>query len=1450
MSHEVMSCSGCKNPFKEHLMNHTETGSYCDACYKKLGLQKSAPVFEVCPSCKKQYMEGALKFGGVCKNCHDVEMRAKDPMIDVPFLSDENQARDIVLGFIHDEKNKRVGMRVLDRQLNRVWSEPMKDYLRAWNLNINQGRLDAKCSLISQFPVLTLPAGVVGNPMDPTAKLTSKVSGAWVFERTADGVFRLVSVSGQFKDVTEETALAFHEKYMLANATVVDGRLSGSFKRNEKDFGGDMFTLHEDGRVEWIYYNEDGNDGDGQYVVNNFDVSTIEEASKSGSLVEFWDVLGQLSRQYLIDNDGTPDFETTRKSVTTDKYDLVGCSDATAKELKSFAARLGTPVPKSKFIVDLETAHVEWLSKYSGYILVRMFYLKKAPTLLSGHLSAVEYFKTLAHELETNTYAQTIQLNQGDEDYEMLVKRFDTVSASYEGETEATKSELVRLASGAVAPKVDKSTAPSKEELEAMKALNDELKAACKAYYDEDDSPLTDFEYDQKFDALLALEHKTGYVLPDSVTQGVGTEISGKLPKVTHEDKLLSLDKTKNVGALKDLVSQDPNGDEGVLSWKKDGLTILATYEGGVLKQAVTRGNGKIGEDVTHNAKFFKGMPRRIPYTGKLKIRGEAVIAYSTFERINASLPEGQEPYKNPRNLASGMVRRSEVTKDGSVEFFPFGVTVDDPKFKHSQYGQSLKFLAGQGFNPVFYVTCTADGLEAAVEGFKKKIETFDYPTDGLVFCIDDVSVYEKLGSTGHHPRGAIAFKWADEKAKTILREIEWSASRTGVLTPVAIFDPVELEGTTVKRASVHNLTQLRKLKLGIGDQISIFKANMIIPQIAENHTKSDTCQPPKQCPVCGGATDTRIGPSVTSLVEPSEFLICTNPDCVAKNVGMLVHFVKRDAMNIDGISEKSVSELVTAGFIGKAADFYNLKNRPEIAKLPGWGKSSYSKLIYAVDNSRTPRLANFIYALGIRNVGRSASDTLAKHFMNLDAFLGASQADILQVEGIGAGMTADIVDYLAKHVDTVRELAGYLSIVNPDQEGAKTVAIPAGVEQGAPNCLDGLAFCVTGKIEFPGARDALAAYIESLGGRMASSVSKNTHYLITNTPNSGSSKNQAAQKLGCKIISENSFFLLVKDLSEKVAPVQEEVVVQAKSSEKPVLCEVCRYGEVVYSLNMFNIEDIQEYVSAKLGGVPLMYERLDNSHYMLFSQSEDVEYDVYFNDAALHNPEVRDEVMQDAKKEATHGEKVVQQMIESVEIPEDPREARIQVAGAIQALSGVPLAGLTICVTGKVNYGTRQDIHNYIERNGGKVASSVTKGVDYLVTEAPFSGSSKNKAAQAVGCHVISEDAFMDMVRTGKRPNDYDLSNKPADPYVKQTQGTVVGKTFCITGRVNYPGKRAALQSYISRLGGYNADNIYYGVDYLITNDPFSGSTKNREAKAIGCKVITEEQFMEMANQ
>ncbi|GHU95419.1 hypothetical protein FACS1894208_08200 [Clostridia bacterium] len=1121
MAHEMMKCKGCGKHEMEQYLNHTANGSYCNDCYAK------------------QPQEGR----------------------DVDYDSPENNARDIVLAFVNDTKTgKRNGLRVYNRGTKAVSTVAVPSDARYWNLNIHERRLDSKCCNLSDFPILA--AGADGKPVTQNA-------GAWVVGEHPDGRLRLISASGAIKDVTQDIAAGFHAKFKIANAEVSpSGALSGkgiafprigapayasapdadviaarlateaaravAELRVRTEFipptATDKFTIDGD-RVTWLYFNPDGYDERGQYVELIFGATAILDAAKAE---DFYDFLSSNARAYLHDNDGSEDFLQIDRRFREGKFAFIGCTGENKNALIAYAEKTKVNAfIADKFFTDASNGLVEWITRVGGpngagyeTLFVRAECFLKVSAAVD---SSQEYFGKVRDWVSRDKHTRKVTVSRSNGDFALVHERYYAGHFDAKGADDTARAILVEFAENFMrsgpqrcnpeVPEVPESIPVAADVIDSMKALNDELKAACNAYYNEDGSSLSDLEYDKKFDELRALEAETGIILPDSVTQDVGAAVEGKLPKVRHTKHHLSLDKTKDIEALSGLLSQHEQGKAGVLAWKLDGLTVVATYNDGVFQRAVTLGNGKIGEDVSHNAKFFQGMPRRIPYTGELHVRGEAVISYPTFERINAALPEGAEDYCNPRNLASGTVRRQEVSKDGSVEFIAF--SLDAPEVKSTRYAADLNFLRSQGFTPVFYYVCSPANVGEHVNKFRDMVSGFTKPTDGLVLTIDNLAVQEELGATGHHPKWALAFKWADEKRKTILRAVEWSASRTGVLTPVAIFDPIALEGTTVKRASVHNLSMLRQLKLGIGDEISVYKANMIIPKIAENHTQSDSAQPPKECPVCGALTAVRNNGN-------SEFVVCLNGNCAAKNVGLLTHFVKREALNIDGISEKSIGELVSAGFISKPIDFYRVKNEPAIAELPGWGVASYNKLVYAVETSRTTTLAQVIYSLGIKNVGRSASDALARHFKTIHAFIAASAEQLSKVEGVGKLMIDGIVAYLTDKRDEVAKLVAELTI--QPVGGPTTQAV--GVAEGASGCLSGLTFCVTGAVTFPGKRAALQSYISDLGGRNASSVTKNVDYLITNTPNSGSSKNKAAQSMGCQVISEATFMRLVKERS------------------------------------------------------------------------------------------------------------------------------------------------------------------------------------------------------------------------------------------------------------------------------------------------------------------------------
>ena len=645
-----------------------------------------------------------------------------------------------------------------------------------------------------------------------------------------------------------------------------------------------------------------------------------------------------------------------------------------------------------------------------------------------------------------------------------------------------------------------------------MKELIEVLTRASKAYYADDAEIMSNVEYDALYDELLALEEETGTVLAGSPTVSVGYEAVDGLPKETHESPMLSLDKTKDREALRDWL----NGHEALLSWKLDGLTIVLTYENGVLTKAVTRGNGEVGEVVTNNAKTFINLPHKIAYTGKLVIRGEAVISYDDFERINADIPEEGAKYKNPRNLCSGSVRQlnNEITAKRRVRFIAFNfVSAEEGSEADLKLNsERFEFLKKQGFEVVEYYKVTEADILDRIQHFADSIESNPIPSDGLVLSYDDIEYGRSLGRTAKFPRNAIAFKWADETANTHLIDIEWSPSRTGLINPVAIFEPVELEGTTVSRASVHNVSIVKALGLGIGDEISVYKANMIIPQIKDNFTRSCNVQIPCSCPACGGKT--RINNE-----NDVETLYCTNEECPAKAIKRFTLFVGRDAMKIDGMSEATLEKFLAVGFIKTFADIYRLSNHKEaICEMDGFGKKSYDKMIESIEKSREVLLPNLIYALGILNVGLSNAKIICKAFdYDIDKIKSASVEELSEIDMIGEVIAKSVVAYfsndskLQEFDDLLKEL---------------TVNIP---ERGETNtAVEGKTFVITGSLVTYENRNALKDLIESLGGKVAGSVSAKTDYLINNDVTSNSSKNKKAKELGVSIISEEDFNTLI----------------------------------------------------------------------------------------------------------------------------------------------------------------------------------------------------------------------------------------------------------------------------------------------------------------------------------
>ncbi len=644
------------------------------------------------------------------------------------------------------------------------------------------------------------------------------------------------------------------------------------------------------------------------------------------------------------------------------------------------------------------------------------------------------------------------------------------------------------------------------EKLERMRELIRILTEASKAYYQDDTEIMSNFEYDRLYDELTALEEETGTVLSTSPTVHVGYEAVDELPKERHEQPMLSLDKTKDVEALAAFAGTH----DTLLSWKLDGLTVVLTYREGELSKAVTRGNGEIGEVITPNAKVFCNLPHRIPWKGELILRGEAVILYSDFEKINEKIEDIQAKYKNPRNLCSGSVRQlnSEVTAGRNVRFYAFSlVKADGVDFGDSRMRQ-FEWLKEQGFEVVDFEKVTGEGMAAAVARFAEKIADFDVPSDGLVAVYDSISYGRSLGRTAKFPRDSIAFKWKDEIAETTLLEVEWSPSRTGLINPVAIFEPVELEGTTVSRASVHNVSIVRGLQLGIGDRITVYKANMIIPQIADNLTRSGSLLIPDVCPACGM-------PTAVQVVSEAETLVCTNAACSAKQIKSYALFVSRDAMNIDGLSEQTLEKLIAHGFIRTFADLYHLdRHRSEIVQMDGFGEKSCANLLQSIENSRKTTPARLLYALGIPGIGTANARVLARHFKgDLDKIREASAEELSGIDGIGEIMAGAIVRYFGS--DSSRQvLEQLLPELELDQEVPETQTL---------QIFEGKTFVVTGSVEQFANRNALKAYIEERGGKVTGSVTSKTDYLINNDLNSNSSKNRKARELGIPVISENT---------------------------------------------------------------------------------------------------------------------------------------------------------------------------------------------------------------------------------------------------------------------------------------------------------------------------------------
>ena len=648
------------------------------------------------------------------------------------------------------------------------------------------------------------------------------------------------------------------------------------------------------------------------------------------------------------------------------------------------------------------------------------------------------------------------------------------------------------------------------------------LNQAGKAYYQEGKEIISNLEYDKAYDELVRLEEETGIVLSASPTQNVGYSVATALPKEEHASPMLSLDKTKSVETLKSFLGEQ----KGILSWKLDGLTVVMTYEKGELVKAVTRGNGRIGEIVTENAKRFRNLPLRIPFKGRLVLRGEALIRYSDFAKINEEIPEEGAKYKNPRNLCSGSVRQLDpkITWERRVYFFPFTlVSVEEgedessresgvlPDF-HNSHEAEFEFLEQQGFQVVGRRAVNKEELPGAVSDFSEQVKKNDFPSDGLVLLMDDISYGKSLGTTAKFPRNALAFKWEDEEEKTILREVEWSPSRTGLINPVAIFDPVELEGTVVSRASLHNISYLEDLKLGIGDEITVYKANMIIPQIGENLTKSGQLPIPEHCPACH---------EETKIVQDKEakMLYCENPHCPAKRIKQFALFVSRDALNIEGLSEMTLEKFIGKGFIQEFPDLFSLKeHKEEIIAMEGFGQKSYDKLIENAEKARETSLARILYGLGIGGIGASNARVLSEAFHeNAEELSRAELSEVVSIKGIGPILGESIVRYF-KEEENCRLFRKLLSTLHLHKE-----------EKAENTALSGKVFVITGSLVHFQNRKELEEEIRKAGASTASSVSKNTSYLINNDKNSTSSKNKKAQELGIPILSEEDFLKLLQ---------------------------------------------------------------------------------------------------------------------------------------------------------------------------------------------------------------------------------------------------------------------------------------------------------------------------------
>ena len=643
-----------------------------------------------------------------------------------------------------------------------------------------------------------------------------------------------------------------------------------------------------------------------------------------------------------------------------------------------------------------------------------------------------------------------------------------------------------------------------KDRKQEIREKIDILNRAAKAYYQDGIEIMPNIEYDRLYDELRELERETGIVFANSPTRNVGYEVLSELPRERHPSRMLSLDKTKSRQELVEWLGDQ----QGLLSWKLDGLTIVLTYENGELIKALTRGNGEIGEVITGNARVFANVPVNVPYRGRLVLRGEAIITYSEFRRINSQIGDADAKYKNPRNLCSGSVRQLDpaVTRSRNVRFIAFSlVEAENVDFGGTRSGQ-LEWIASQGFDVVEYRHVDKTNLPETIDRFEEQVKTNDFPSDGLVLIYDDIEYGRSLGTTAKFPRDSIAFKWEDQQEETVLRRIEWSASRTGLINPVAVFDPVELEGTTVSRASVHNISIMRELKLGIGDRIRVYKANMIIPQISENLTGSDTIEVPEVCPVCSGKTEIRSDSGVSTLY-------CTNPLCPAKQLKSFSHFVSRNAMNIEGLSEATLEKLISRGLVREFSDLFRLdRYRAEITEMEGFGEKSFENLTTSAERARRTTPERLLYALGIPGIGAANARLIVRAaHRNWERIQSMTIEELTAIDGVGEIMAQSYVSFF-QNPEKKKILEDLLEVLILDE-----------TEETRGEVFQGMTFVITGSLEHYENRDALKAEIEKAGGKVAGSVSGKTSWLINNNVNSTSGKNRKAHELGVPIINEET---------------------------------------------------------------------------------------------------------------------------------------------------------------------------------------------------------------------------------------------------------------------------------------------------------------------------------------